>query len=66
MCVIIFRDPIANAVSLTDNAKKSAQGNETLPMTVERWLNAWEEGASGMRFQRVHALHLRTFLNSWQ
>ena len=45
VCVIVFRDPIANAVSLTDNAKKSAKSDQTQPMTVQRWLSAWEEGA---------------------
>ena len=50
ICVIVFRDPLANAVSLADNAKKSAQGNGTQPMTVQRWLNAWEEGASLLVF----------------
>ena len=45
VCVLIYRDPLDNAESLFENTKKSQQSNQTLPMTVERWLQAWEEGA---------------------
>jgi hypothetical protein len=45
VCVFIYRDPLANAQSLMENSKKSAQSNATLPMTVDRWLATWEQGA---------------------
>lgn len=45
VCVFIFREPISNAVSLTDNAKKSAAKDGFKEMTPTRWLQAWEEGA---------------------
>ena len=45
VCVFIFREPISNAVSLTDNAKKSAAKDGFREMTPARWLKSWEEGA---------------------
>lgn len=45
VCIVVFREPIENAVSLTDNAKKSAGNDMHEPMTPERWLRSWEEGA---------------------
>lgn len=44
VCIYIYRDPVVNAMSLVENAKKSAQTDATLPMTAERWLSTWEEG----------------------
>lgn len=44
VCVVVFREPIENAVSLTDNAKKSAAKDKHQSMTPERWLRSWEEG----------------------
>ena len=49
VCVFIFREPISNAVSLTDNAKKSAAKDGFKEMTPARWLKAWEEGVSPAR-----------------
>lgn len=46
VCVFIYRDPLANAISLTSNSKKSAKSDKSAEMTVERWLDAWEEGAA--------------------
>lgn len=48
VCVFIYRDPLANAISLTQNSKKSAKSDQSAEMTVERWLNAWEEGAESL------------------
>lgn len=62
VCVFIYRDPIANAVSLTENVKKSARSDKTKPMTVRRWLAAWEEGSHlfhpGRALQLVALLQL--------
>lgn len=44
VCVFIFREPIANAVSLSENAKKSAETSKFKTMTPEKWLQAWQEG----------------------
>ena len=46
VCLYIYRDPVTNAMSLVENAKKSAQTSTTMPMTAERWLATWQEGAS--------------------
>ena len=43
--MFIYRDPLDNAISLFENAKKSQESNNTMPMTVERWLATWEDGA---------------------
>jgi hypothetical protein len=49
VCVIIYREPLSNAISLAENAKKS-DGAGPERMTVKRWLTAWEEGASAATF----------------
>jgi hypothetical protein len=44
VCVFIYRDPVENAISLSENVKKSAPSNSTKQMNVKRWLHTWEEG----------------------
>eukprot|EP00892_Ulva_mutabilis_P006490 jgi/Ulvmu1/4212/UM019_0191.1 len=44
VCIVVFREPISNALSLSDNSKKSAASEKFQPMSPERWLRSWEEG----------------------
>lgn len=45
VCIVVYRDPIENALSLMRNAKKSAARRNAAPMSLRRWLTAWHEGA---------------------
>lgn len=44
ICVIAYRDPLENAISLARNVKKSAGDDHHNAMSVERWLVTWEQG----------------------
>jgi hypothetical protein len=58
VCVVVFREPLSNAISLAENAKKSDGATRKDRMTVKRWLTAWEEGACARALQQ---LQLRSF-----
>ena len=46
VCIVVYRDPVENALSLMRNAKKSAARSNSFFMSLCRWLAAWHEGAS--------------------